>query len=66
MWISRDEYQRLVSENATTKATLEWMRVQVNTIQAEKSAMLSAVTRQPVGDGSASGRAEPCSDGLDA
>ena len=48
MWIRRGDYDRLVSDLATAKATVEWMRVQVNTAQAEKAALLSAVTKMPV------------------
>ncbi len=62
MWISRDDWQRVVEAQRTAeaeargareqvagqKSTLDWMRVQINTIQAEKAALLSALTKTPV------------------
>ena len=48
MWISRLDYDRLVSELAAAKSTVGWMRVQVNTAQAEKASLLSALTKTPV------------------
>lgn len=48
MWMHRADYDRLVSDLAAAKATVEWMRVQINTAQAEKASLLSALTKTPV------------------